>query len=280
MTSPAGTGGEAASAAAERARRLVRREPPRFRRAVVEAVDDRSARLRRVRLRGTDLDGLTIEQPAASVRLLLPPPGADTIVIPEWTGNEFLLPDGTRPTIRTFTPRRLDPDDGRGKGPALDIEIVMHSGGEAADWARRARPGDEVAVSGTGRGFDVDDAVPSYLLAGDETAIPAISQLLEAIPPSATVDVHLEIGEADARVELPDHPRSSVTWHQLPSPSRPGDALIRAVEAAPVGGETHVWVAGEAAAVQRIRKLLADERDVPRSRSTVRGYWKLGRGGS
>ena len=39
-------------------------------------------------------------------------------------------------------------------------------------------------------------------------------------------------------------------------------------------------MAGEAAAVQRIRKHLFDERDLPRSHCTVRGYWKHGRAGS
>ena len=40
-----------------------------------------------------------------------------------------------------------------------------------------------------------------------------------------------------------------------------------------------VWAAGEAAAVQRIRRYLFDERRDARDRTTVRGYWKHGRGG-
>jgi NADPH-dependent ferric siderophore reductase len=38
-----------------------------------------------------------------------------------------------------------------------------------------------------------------------------------------------------------------------------------------------VWAAGEAAAMQRIRKHLFDERNAPRDHTTVRGYWKHGR---
>jgi NADPH-dependent ferric siderophore reductase len=38
-----------------------------------------------------------------------------------------------------------------------------------------------------------------------------------------------------------------------------------------------VWVAGEAAAVQRIRKHLFEERGVARGTAVVRGYWKRGR---
>src|SRR5713226_3788182 len=106
-----------------------RREPPRFRRAAVRRVEHSSPRLVRVTLAGPDLGGLTIEHPAASVRLLLPSPGAHELVIPSWNGNEFLLPDGRRPTIRTLTPRRVDPE-----AFELDVEIVVHGGGVASEW--------------------------------------------------------------------------------------------------------------------------------------------------
>ena len=255
----------------ERAKRLVRREPPRFRRVEVRSVEPLSPHMRRVRLAGPELEGLTVDQPAASVRLLLPPPGG-ALEMPEWDGNEFLSPGGERPPIRTLTPRRMDPDDAW-----LDLDIVLHEGGVASDWVRNARPGDEVAVSGTGRGFDIDDDVAAYVLAGDEPALPAIGQLLEWIPDDVPVDVHVELSRPDARIELPDHPRADITWHELPDGSRPGNSLISAVESVEIPDGGHVWVAGEAAAVQRIRKHLGDERGLPRSQTTVRGYWKLGR---
>jgi NADPH-dependent ferric siderophore reductase len=40
-----------------------------------------------------------------------------------------------------------------------------------------------------------------------------------------------------------------------------------------------VWAAGEAAAVQRIRRHLFQDRQLPRAQATVRGYWKHGRSG-
>src|ERR1700674_3950501 len=86
-----------------------RREPPRFRRVSVRRVEPRSPRLIRVTLTGPELEGLAVDEPAASVRLLLPATANDDLVVPSWNGNEFLLPDGRRPTIRPFTPRRLDP---------------------------------------------------------------------------------------------------------------------------------------------------------------------------
>src|SRR4029077_9329305 len=87
-----------------------RRDPPRFRRGMVRRVEPRSPRLLRVTLAGPELQGLTVEHPAASVRLLLPSAASGELVFPAWNGNEFLLADGRRPVIRTFTPRRLDRD--------------------------------------------------------------------------------------------------------------------------------------------------------------------------
>lgn len=268
MTPPPADASDASTA--ERARRLVRREPPRFRRVGVRAVRPLSPRLVRVTLGGPELEGFAVDQPAASVRLLLPSPGSDELVMPTWDGNEFLLPGGERPAIRTLTPRHVH-------GGGLDVDIVLHDGGVASHWAAQATPGDEAAVSGPGRGFDVDPDVASYLLAGDESAIPAISQLLEAIPDDVSIDVRVEVAHPDARLELPGHPGTTVTWHDLAAGARAGDALVAAVESGEIPEDAHVWVAGEAAAVQRIRKHLAGDRGVPRSQTTVRGYWKVGR---
>jgi len=228
----------------------------------------------RITLTGAELEGLVVEEPAASVRLLLPSPGTHEPVIPTWNGNEFLLPDGRRPTIRTLTPRRVD-----GAVPELDVEIVLHGSGAASQWAEGVEPGAAAAVSGPGRGYTVDPDGPAFLLAGDETAIPAISQLLEALPATTPVDAHIEIAHPDARLALPDHPRTTVTWHDLPRDAPPGDAFVAAIRGVELARDTLVWVAGEAAAVQRVRRELFERRGLPRARAVVRGYWKHGRSG-
>lgn len=222
-------------------------------------------------LRGEELAGFELDAPASSVRLLLPPSGADRIVMPTWTGNQFELPDGDRAPIRTFTPRFFD-----GERLELTIDVVLHDQGAATDWARAAQPGDVVAISGPGRGDEVDPEATSHLLAGDETAIPAIGQLLESIPHDREVMIHIETADDGTRIELPFHPNAAVTWHDAVDGGQPGDAMVAAVEAIDDLPEA-IWIAGEAAAVQRLRNHLFKERGVPRSRATVRGYWKLGR---
>jgi NADPH-dependent ferric siderophore reductase len=56
--------------------------------------------------------------------------------------------------------------------------------------------------------------------------------------------------------------------------------MVAAVRAAAVGPDEPVWVAGEAAAVHRIRRHLFEDRGLSRRQATVRGYWKHGRAGN
>lgn len=250
-----------------------RRQPPPFRNVEVARVELRGPLLRGITLTGPALDGLDPGLPAASVRLLLPANTTD-VVLPTWNGNEFLLADGSRPVIRTLTPLRFQPDP-----PELDIEIVRHGHGLLSSWADAAKAGDRAAVSGTGRGYEIDPSARSFLLAGDESALPAVSVLLRELPPEAAVQVLIEVTHLDARVELPDHPGATVQWYRLETGSPPGESLVAAVAGATLDPDVRVWAAGEAAAVQRIRRHLFDERGMPRANAVVRGYWKHGRAG-
>ncbi len=226
----------------------------------------------RVRLGGPTLEGFAVDLPAASVRLLIPSLGSDELVMPTWNGNEFLLADGTRPIIRTFTPRFFDADR-----LELALDVVIHDGGAVSAWIDRAHPGDPAAVSGPGRGYAIDDDAPQFLLAGDETAIPAICQLLEALPESVPVEVIVEITNPAATLDLHEGDNVNARWVELPAGAPAGDALVGGVGAVELVSGAKVWAAGEAAAMHRIRRHCFEERGLARSDVTVRGYWKAGR---
>jgi NADPH-dependent ferric siderophore reductase len=220
----------------------------------------------RVTLAGDDLSGYAKAEPAASVRLLLPD---GELVLPLWGGNNFVLPSGERPTMRTFTPRHYRPDVNE-----LDIDIVLHPGGSAATWATDLAVDAEVAVSGPGGGYEADPGAEAFLLIGDESAIPAICQLLESLP-DVPIVVHIEITEPAARVGL--HREVAEYWHVQEKGAPSGDSLVSAIESAGLTEGVRIWGAGEAAAMQRIRKHLFGNRDLPRSQAHIRGYWKSGR---
>lgn len=250
----------------------LRREPPPFRTGHVVSVEDRSPHLRRVTIAGEELVGLPEPGLAASIRWL--PARDGRIALPTWNGNEFLDADGRRPPIRTLTPLAVDAAAGR-----LAVEVVLHDTGPLSDWARAVVAGTPVALSGPGRGYEIDPSARRYLLAGDESALPAIGQLLEHLPEGVRVDAEVEVARPDARLDLPAHPGATVRWHDLPPGHAPGDALVAAVARLDLDDGARVWVAGEAASVQRIRTLLFGERGLPRGAATIRGYWKRGRAG-
>jgi NADPH-dependent ferric siderophore reductase len=253
--------------------RRVRREPPRFRLVEVVDVEPRTARMVRVRLRGADLVDMPAAEPAASVRLLLPAPATEALVLPTWNGNEFLLADGTRPALRTFTPWRDPGSD------TLAVDVVLHGEGVASGWAVRARPGLPAALSGPGRGYTVVPDASAYVLLGDESALPAMCQVLDALPDSMPTHVVVELGADSGRLALPARDARTVDWRVATAGARPGDAFVEAARALDLPDGARVWAAGEAAAVQRLRRHLFEERALPRAHTSVRGYWKVGRGG-
>jgi NADPH-dependent ferric siderophore reductase len=246
----------------------VRRPPPPLVPGRVAGHRLLTPRLLRLTVEG--LAGIRVDEPAASVRLLLPEPVG--LTIPTWNGNEFLLPDGSRPGLRTLTPVAADADAG-----TLDLDIILHGAGRLTDWARAARPGDPVAVSGPGRGHRFDPEATAHLILGDETAIPAVRQLLAVAPP-ALAEAVIEVAHRDAidASLVPD--AALVTW--IVGDDLPGDALLAALVEHPMATGTHVWAAGEAAAMQRIRRHLFETRGLLRAAATVRGYWKHGRSGT
>lgn len=248
----------------------LRREPPPLLRVLVTGRDELSERLVRISFQGEALADMVVDEPAASVRLLVPGRGAGGLVIPTWDGNEFLLPDGTRPALRTFTPLRFDPSAGR-----LDLEIVRHPGGAVSTWAETASPGDRAAVSGTGTGFVVPVDVDHLIIVGDETALPAIVQLLSWSSPRLRLTIHVEVVTEGAIIVLPPRDGSIVTWHVTDAGAVPGRRLVDVIRGLDrVGDHDHVWAAGEASAMQAIRTHLFTTLGAPRARATVRGYWK------
>ncbi len=249
-----------------------RREPPAFRPLSVVSAEARTPHLVRVTLRGDWLFEFEAPLPGGSVRLLLPPrPGAE-LVMPVWDGNAFFHTDGRRPLVRTLTPLRHDPDAGE-----LDVEAVLHGEAPLSRWADGARPGDRVALSGPGRGYAFKDGVAAYLIAGDESALPAIGQLLDALPAGVPATVIVEVAHPDARLPLTDRQDVDVRWVDRPAGGAPGAALVPAVVAADI----EAWHARCGSPARRRRcsasaGTCSRTAGCARADATVRGYWKDG----
>ncbi len=181
-------------------------------------------------------------------------------------------PGRPRPMTRTFTPRRWDPATGQ-----LELEFVLHGHGPASQWATQAKPGDQVAVSQPRRTYEVLPDSRWVLLAGDESALPAIATLLEAIDPGIAVHVLVELEDSDHQVALPACAGTDQRWLLRLPGERPGAALTAAIAAWPApAGPGQVWAACEAVAVRDIRSRLLGPLGWPADRILTRGYWRAG----
>ncbi|MDH2414797.1 siderophore-interacting protein [Nocardioides sp. CER19] len=176
------------------------------------------------------------------------------------------------PAVRTYT--ALEPDLERG---TLAIDFVVHgTEGIAGPWAAAAAPGDTLSVRGPGGAYAPDLTADWYLLAGDESGLPAIRAALAALPADARGYVVVELPHLDNVQPLPAPPGVAITWVVTADDA---DQLVAAVRALPwLSGRVQAFVHGEAEAVMHgIRPYLLREREVPRADASISGYWRKGR---
>lgn len=247
-----------------------RRPPPQP--VEVTAVSRLTPRLVAVHLGGADLTRFGAAAPTSHIKVFLPLPGQDAPALPVLTPEGRVWPDDApRPSVRTYTPRSYDP-----RSDTLEVQFALHGPGPAAEWAQRAQAGDKLAIGGPGGRFSADLSAPRWWIAGDESALPAVGTLLEALPGSATAEVHLEVDGPQDELPLKSPADATVTWHHRRRPGAWGDELWEAAVGARIAHGTQVWVACEASAMRRIRRQLLDGQRIPAPALVTRGYWRLG----
>ncbi|MBB2914448.1 NADPH-dependent ferric siderophore reductase [Streptosporangium becharense] len=255
------------------------------------------------------------------IKVILPLPGG--VFAPlgddaDWYQRWRALPQELRNPIRTYTVRAVRPELRE-----LDVDFVLHGeSSPASRWATHASPRDRIVVIGPNAAFPGPSGGQEWappadaehlLLAGDETAVPAIAAIAESLSGDVPATVLLEVPEAADALPLAVRPGVRVTW--LPrGGGGHGDLLVPAVRAAlgrvgvpgdggpsaPAGAAAledvdvdaeilwevpegsggaglYAWLAGEAGMVKLLRRHLVQEAGVPRSSVAFMGYWRLGR---
>ena len=222
----------------------------------------------RVTLGGDELAGFGGNGPDRRIKMFFPGPGQDRPAVPRATSGGPVWPAGeTRPAIRTYTVRRFDALAGE-----LDIDFVLHEGhGPAAAWARDAQPGSWVGVSEPGGRYVPDPGADFHVVIGDESALPAVATVLEALPAGAQASAFIEVADAGEEQRLPG---ATVHWvHRGPRVA--GVPLVDAVRGAPFPpGRGQAWLAGESAAVKDLRQHLLNDRGFDRRLVYATGYWR------
>lgn len=240
----------------------------------VERVEQLTPHMIRVFLAGEGLSAFATDGSTDSyVKLLFPAPGPGD---PEPYDLDVIRAERPRsewPVTRTYTVRTWDP-----QALELAIDFVHHGdGGLAGVWAAGAKPGDRLRFFGPGGGYAPDAEADWHLLAGDESALPAIAAALEKLPEGHQAHVFIEVENDAEEQPLAVREGVHVTWLHRDG-GVPGSLLVPAVRALEFPpGDVQAFVHGEANFVRDLRRLLRIELSLPKERLSVSGYWRLGR---
>lgn len=219
----------------------------------IKRIEQISPHMKRITVDATDLTGLRTDLPAQWLKVFVP-------------GSSG----------RAYTVRRFDAER-----QTLDIDLFLHGdNGAISAWATNAKLADCLEVSDVHprSGFVIDPAIRDYLLIGDETALPAIGSIVQALAPNTAARVYIQLGDTRDKQILPSRAALSIKW--LSGEAREGaestllDALVRGLDIA--SGLMAIWIAGESSQVATLRKILRRERGIEAGRVHAVGYWKRG----
>src|SRR6185295_8698484 len=146
----------------------------------------------------------------AYVKLVFVNDGVDVGVLPQpLTLDSFNeLPAEQRPTVRTYTVRRVDAERRE-----ISIDFVVHGAhGVVGPCAEAATPGQPAYLMGPSGAYAPDPAADWHLLAGDEAAVPAIGAALEALPDNAIGKVFIEVAGPEDEIALRAPAGVEVRW--------------------------------------------------------------------
>ncbi|SDQ86188.1 NADPH-dependent ferric siderophore reductase, contains FAD-binding and SIP domains [Curtobacterium sp. UNCCL20] len=293
----------------------------------VAAVSSLTPNFVRVTLAGDALAEFSSVGLDQRIKIVLPIPGHGFTDLPDgedWYAAWRALPDATRNPLRTYTVRSFRPD-----ARELDIDFVAHGDtGPASRWVASCRVGDELRIVGpavpsspaelpTGAAEFDPGAANRILLAGDETAAPAICAILEALDVTAVGHVFIEVPTDADRLPVSAPAGVEVRWiarngasHGVRmtdqvhawastvasagvsgaagSASSCGDAVeltevdvdeqvLWDVPAASDDRPVYAWIAGEAGCVRELRRHLVRGVGLDRKQVAFMGYWRHGK---
>lgn len=282
--------------------------PYRPYRARVDAIEQLSPHFVRLTLSHPDLADFRSDAPDQRVKIILPPAPGAPIEFPEgtdWYQQYLQMPDHRRPIMRTYTVRATGES-------GFDVDFVLHGdGGPASRWVSQTVPGDEIMVFGPTRDYagpiggytwkGVDDGT-EVLLAGDETAVPAIAGILDELKPGVHGAAYLEVPTRADILDVCPPPGVSVHWLTREHGQQHGAQLVDAIRGAEFAlphGDTGdldddedvlwdigewtdqtqfvAWLAGESGTIKTLRRHLVQDRHIDRKSVAFMGYWKFGR---
>ncbi|WP_241386452.1 siderophore-interacting protein [Rhodococcus sp. CH91] len=260
-------------------------------RAQVRAVERISPTFVRITVGGDDLGSIAPMGSDHWFRMFFPTPEQQELILPAATDDRWWpeyqeLPADRRPVLRNYTIRRLRAAGEGLFGATAEMEIDFASHGDlgpASAWAERATPGDEIGILDEGISNLRLDEARSWLLVGDESAVPAVAGILGSVlasDPRAVVEVFVEVPDPRDLTAQNLPTGENVRVHPVirtDAEAVPGALAAEAVRASALPTESaYAFVAGESSLATGVRRHLVRERGWDRSAVTFSGYWKYG----
>lgn len=227
-------------------------------------VTDITPKMRRVTLQGPDLTGFISLGSDDHVKLIFATTPEEQAALESFTPGT--PSDGPKPVMRDYTPRRYDAASGE-----LDIDFVLHGDGPAATWAEQAEPGQFLHIAGPRGSMIVPDIFDSYLLIGDETALPAIARRLEELPANRCALVVMEVADQAEQQVFESQAQVDVIW--VVRGEQDLVDVTRRLEMPE--GKLYAWVATESLLSRKLRRVLLGEFGLEEEFVKAAGYWRL-----
>ncbi|MCU1546149.1 MAG: siderophore-interacting protein [Homoserinimonas sp.] len=231
----------------------------------------------RITVSGPELAGFVSTGATDHSKLFFADPATGTLTVPTVTPEGIKRPEHGTVISRDYTPRVFR-DATEGSDAELDFDFLLHGeAGPASAWAAAATLGSTLVVGGPRGSREVPKGATRFILAADETALPALARWIESIPEGVDIISFVQLSnDFDAAYLEPAHVhRAKVIWL-----SKEVGSLERAIRnVGPMGDDTFVWAAGEATSLVPIRRYLRNELGLPKNQYKVDGYWKQGEPG-
>lgn len=278
-----------------------------------------SAHLRRMTFAGPEIADMATLAPDQRIKIFFPGTDGRPSALPstgDWYKVYKAAPVDQRVPMRTYTIRHL-----RAAQCEVDVDFVLHGeNGPASRWATHAKAGARVQISAPNRlaagevgGFEWKPpaSAKNFLLAADETALPALAGIIEQLAARGEkprVQAFVEVPSAQDKIDLPSWAGLELHWlprNAASASTRPGDLVIEAVknaslpqsptrqdvvlaeidldqvvpweQAQTIDGEFYAWIAAESEAVMAMRRFLIKEAGLDKRALNLMGYWRLGK---
>ncbi len=247
------------------------RHDTRMRLLTIQTVTNITPLMRRFRLTG-DMAGFASASHADHIKAFFFPAGVDPLLPPIGpNGAEF--PPGTRPEMRDYTPRYWNVAEGW-----IELDFVLHGDGPASSWAAKANVGDTLVIGGPRGSLVIPMAFDWYLLAGDETALPAIGRRIEELPKDAKVVAVIEVADKAEEQSFETQADLNLIYvHRNGAAARTAGLVLDALKVTKFPeGTAYGYIAGEVTMAKAVRAHLTEDRGFANEYVKAAGYWRLG----